>query len=248
MCEYPKTTTTGFGPPPLSPRPRTSLGVAAARGSRSNDSRVIGGGAPSEEESFASSASPRLKPQRLRPHVTTSPLASTAAVAYRPAATATAAVPNSDRSTARATPSRHAAPPTHASPSSYASRVRASPPICAPPSPSPPHAHPPPLSQTHASPSATPYVPARPSCPRSFSPNVSTVPSAASATVWYRPTAHETIFTSSLGMATRPNASPRPPRPSWPASFTGGEPCPPPPAESLRPAVYSAPASVTSAE
>ena len=121
-------------------------------------------------------------------------------------------------------------------------------PICAPPSPSPPHAHPPPLSQTHAFPSATPYVPARPSCPRSFSPNVSTVPSAASATEWYRPVAHETIFTSLLGMATRPKASPRPPRPSWPASFTGGEPCPPPPAESLRPAVYSAPASVTSAE
>ena len=75
---------------------------------------------------------------------------------------------------------------------------------------------------------------------------MSTPPSAVTAAVWYRP--HATcVANAPAGVGTISNAFVEPPRPSCPASETGGEPCPPPPALSLRPAVYTAPASVTSA-
>mmetsp|Transcript_2686 Transcript_2686/g.12131 ORF Transcript_2686/g.12131 Transcript_2686/m.12131 type:complete len:225 (+) Transcript_2686:300-974(+) len=159
---YPKVTATAFASIPA-----TKRGFAADVGSRSKDSRVM---------------LPPRDPHRLRPHVTTFPSARTAAEAYRPAATAAAAEPKADKSTKFATPLLQAAPPTHSSPAVYST-------LPSPP-PTASHAQLPPLSHTHPSPSVTPYVPCRPSCPRSLSPNVTILPEDVNAQLWYRPAAH----------------------------------------------------------
>mmetsp|Transcript_41405 Transcript_41405/g.132251 ORF Transcript_41405/g.132251 Transcript_41405/m.132251 type:complete len:305 (+) Transcript_41405:1809-2723(+) len=95
-------------------------------------------------------------------------------------------------------------------------------------------------------------APGRPSCPKSFSPQVYTLPSAATPTEWYRPPATAPMMTPPgpvPSTAAGRSMSPFPaPQPSCPASWMAGLPPPPPPALSLRPQAKAVPSSATARE